>query len=105
MPQFAIYRNANLRSGRVFPFLVDVQTELLSGLQTRVVVPLARAAAPDRFPLIYATPTVTFEGQSYVLMTPQLAGIARAELGPHVGSIADQQRTITVAVDFLTRGF
>jgi toxin CcdB len=105
VPQFALYRNANLRSGRVFPLLVDVQAELLSGLQTRVVVPLARAAAPDRFPMTYLTPTVAFEGHSYVLMTPQLAGIARAELGPHVGSLADQQNVISAAVDFLTRGF
>jgi toxin CcdB len=48
---------------------------------------------------------LTFEGETYMLMTPQLAGIARAELGAHAGSVAEQWRAILAAVDFLMRGF
>jgi toxin CcdB len=58
-----------------------------------------------KFPLTYLTPTLTFEGESYLLMTPQLAGIARADLGAHAGSLADQWRAIQAAVDFLMSGF
>jgi len=103
--QFAVYRNKNPRTRRVYPLLVDVQVELLEDLQTCVVVPLSRAAAVSEFPLAYLTPALFFEGEAYVLMTPQLAGIARADLGVHAGSLEDQQRTISRALEFLFYGF
>jgi len=105
MPQFAVYRNADPRTNAVFPFLVDVQVDLLRDLHTRVVVPMAKARAPETFPLTHLTPTVDFDGETYVLMTPQLAGVSRAELGPHAGSVGDQWSAISTAVEFLVRGF
>jgi toxin CcdB len=105
MPQFAVYRNANPESNGDFPLLVDVQAEVLEDLHTRAVIPLANAVELSGFPMIYLTPLVTFEGKAYLLMTPQLAGIAQAELGPHAGSLAAEERVITNAIDFLIRGF
>jgi toxin CcdB len=37
-------------------------------------------------------------------MTPQLAGIARSELGTAVGNIADQRSAIIAALDLLITG-
>ena len=105
MPQFAVYRNENPRTRSAFPFLVDVQPELFEDLQTRVVIPLTRAAELTEFPLAYLTPIVAFEGASYILMTPQLAGIARADLGAHAGSVAEQWWAIQAAVEFMMQGF
>jgi toxin CcdB len=105
MPQFAVYRNENLGSCEDFPFLVDVQADLLEELGTRVVVPLARSEALIDFPTQYLTPLITFHGRPYALLTPQLAGISRDELGPQAGSLADQERAISTAIDFLLRGF
>jgi toxin CcdB len=105
MPQFAVYRNENLGSCEDFPFLVDVQADLLEELGTRVVVPLAKSEALIDFPTQYLTPLITFQGRPYALLTPQLAGISRDELGPQAGSLADQGRAISTAIDFLLRGF
>jgi toxin CcdB len=105
MSQFAVYRNRSSRSKGAYPLLLDVQTQLLEELDTRVVIPLSRAATLLEFPLGYLTPAVRFDGRAYALMTPQLASIARADLGPRVGDVAEQQRAITAAVDFLLRGF
>ena len=105
MPQFAVYRNENSRTKSAFPFLVDVQPDLFEDLQTRVVIPLTKAIALTKFPLTYLTPMLTFEGETYMLMTPQLAGIARGELGANAGSVAEQWRAILAAVDFLMSGF
>jgi toxin CcdB len=88
-----------------FPLLVDEQADLLKELQIRAVIALSSAVELTSFPLTFLTPAVTFEGQTYLLMTPQLSGIARAELGPHAGSMADQQRVIFTAIEFLVRGF
>jgi toxin CcdB len=105
MPQFAVYRNENLGSCEEFPFLVDVQADLLEELGTRVVIPLAKSAALTGFPAQYLTPVIAFQGRPYALLTPQLAGISRDELGPQAGSLADQERAISTAIDFLLGGF
>ena len=105
MPQFAVYVNKNLRSRSVFPLLVDVQAELLRDLETRVVIPLVKSAALTSFPLGLVMPTVEVEGESYLLVTPQLAGVSQWDLGPRTGTVAVHSRAITTALDLLLRGF
>jgi toxin CcdB len=105
MPQFAVYLNKNLRSRSVFPLLVDVQAELLRNLETRVVIPLVKGAAFTSYPLGLLMPTVEVEGESYLLVTPQLAGVSQWDLGAHTGSVAGHSRAIATALDILLRGF
>ena len=105
MPQFTVYRNKNARSKTTFPFLVDVQSDLLDDLQTRVVIPLSKAAGLTKKPVTQLTPVLEFQGEGHVLMTPQLAGVAQSELGPAVGSLADRRDAILAAIDFLITGF
>src|SRR6266702_2731382 len=38
-------------------------------------------------------------------MTPQLAGIGRAELGPHAGVLAEERQTILAAIDRVGRSW
>lgn len=42
MVQFTVHRNKNARAKTAYHYLVDVQSELLTNLQTRVVVPLTK---------------------------------------------------------------
>ncbi|MDB6106059.1 MAG: toxin, CcdB family [Gammaproteobacteria bacterium] len=105
MAQFSVYRNKNPRTKAAFPFLVDVQSDLLEPLNTRVVVPMTKAAALTRKPVSHLTPEVSFNDDRYVLMTPQLAGVGRAELGPHAGTLAEERHAILAAIDFLLTGF
>jgi toxin CcdB len=105
LAQFDVYHNANTETNERFPFLLDVQAELFEELRSRVVIPLSKASAPNGFPLIYLTPTVTFDGVGYLLMTPQLAGISSAELGSRAGNVANQEHAIMNAMEFLMRGF
>ena len=81
MPQFAVYLNKHLRGSAFYPLLLDVQSELLADLETRVVVPLARASGFAEFPLRFVMPTIELEGERYVLTTPRLAGVSRSDLG------------------------
>jgi toxin CcdB len=105
MAQFSVYRNKNPRTKALFPFFVDVQTDLLRDLQTRVVIPLSKAAALKRKPVSYLTPTLDFDGSTYVLLTPELAGISRSDLGAEAGSLAARRDVILAALDFLVTGF
>jgi len=105
MAQFTVYRNKNARSKGTFPLLVDVQSDLLEDLQTRVVIPLTRATALTKKPLERLTPILEFENEAYALVTPQLAGIASTELGAASGSLAQHRDVILGAMDFLLTGF
>ena len=105
MAQFTVYRNKNARTKATFPYLLDVQSNLLEDLQTRVVIPLSKAPTLTRKPVSQLTPILRFEGETYVLMTPELAGIARNELGPATGSLAEHRDAILAATDFLLTGF
>ena len=105
MAQFSVYRNKNPRTKAAFPLLVDVQSDLLEPLSTRVVVPLTKVAALTKKPVSYLNPEISFSGELYVLMTPQLAGVNRSELGPIAGTLADERQMILAALDFLLTGF
>src|SRR5262249_24171012 len=105
MAQFSVYRNKNTRTKATFPLLVDVQSNLLEDLQTRVVIPLAKAGALTRKPMSHLTPILKYEGEAYMLMTPELAAIARRDLGTATGSLAERRDAILAAMDFLLTGF
>ena len=105
MGQFAVYKNKNPRTKSGFPLLVDVQTDLLEDLQTRVVIPLTRAAAPTRNPMNQLTPLIAYEGEHYLLMTPLLAGVSRSDLGSEAGSLLVNSGVVPAAMDFLLVGF
>ncbi len=42
MARFSVYENIG-EHAKTTPFLLDVQTDLLSGLDTRIVIPLRKA--------------------------------------------------------------
>ena len=105
MPQFAVHRNRNAATQARFPLLLDVQTDLLQELGTRVVVPLTPATtATKRAAMQTLTPVCTVDGKPYLLLTPQLAGIATKELGPPIGSLSHERPSIMAALDLLLTG-
>lgn len=104
MPQFTIYRNKNPQTRATFPLLLDVQSELLSDLPTRTVIPLTQSNAITRAPLSRLTPFIEVEGKAYMLLTYQLAGIPKSILGAAVCDASAHRDEIIGAMDFLITG-
>jgi toxin CcdB len=104
MPQFSVYKNKNPSTRSAYPFLVDVQSDLLRDLKTRVVVPLVKVTALGKKPIQHLTPIVEVDGQKYLMLMPQLAGITAKDLGVEVGSVAKKRNDIVAAIDFLVTG-
>lgn len=104
MPQFTVYRNANPDTQDAYPLLLDVQSGLLASLTTRVVVPLCPAStiAGDRIKTLM--PVFDIAGQRYVMLTPQLAGIAKRQLGEPVADLTVRRDEIIAALDWLLTG-
>jgi toxin CcdB len=105
MPQFAVHRNRNSATKARFPLLLDVQTNLLEALGTRVVIPLTPlSAVTKRTTMQTLTPVCLVDGKHYVLVTPQLAGIATKELGPQIADLSPDRQAIIDALDLLFVG-
>lgn len=104
MAQFTIYQNKNPLSKKLIPLLLDVQTNLLESLQTTVVVPLIMYETNKDKALNQLTPRLTIEGTDYLMLTPQLAGISRKELGQAIGDAEYARAEIINAMDFLLTG-
>lgn len=100
--QFDLYRNPSPRSRGEIPLLLDVQSDLLTSLNTRVVIPLSRGKGLAGISRLM--PEVLVEGEKLLLLTPQMAGVARRDLGEAVGSLAHLRQDIVAAIDLLTRG-
>jgi toxin CcdB len=105
MAQFDVFRN-NGDHAEITPYFLDIQSDLLQGLETRVVVPLRRC---DHFPLVSLPsnliPTFEIEDIEYLLETPKLAAIPLRLLKTPVTSLASSQFKITAALDFLFHGY
>ena len=104
MTQFTIYQNKNSQSKKEYPLLLDIQTNLLDSLQTTVVVPLKKLEVNKDKILTQLTPTFIIEGEDYLMLTPQLAGIQRKELGKAITDIEYARTEILNALDFLITG-
>jgi toxin CcdB len=105
MARFDVYPNPGLHA-HTTPYLLDVQSELLDGLDSRMVIPLrslehfAKVKLPTRL-----TPVFTIQGQNYLLETPKMGAVPRRILKSPVTSLTAEQAQITAALDFLFQGF
>jgi len=104
MAQFDVHANRDAESRKRFPFLLDVQSDLLSVLSTRVVVPLADRAAVAVPPAERLMPAFEVGGHRVVMLTPQIAGVPKAALGEPVASFAHLRHEIVAALDVLASG-
>lgn len=103
MAQFDVYRNPGADAKQV-PYLLDVQSDLLSDVTTRIVVPLARAAVhPKSVGRLY--PEFDVEGERVVMLTTDLAGVGKSAIGAKVVSLSDKWHEIRGALDFAFQGY
>ena len=104
MPQFAVHINTNAATKSNVPFLLDVQSDLIAQLGTRVVVPLYTKSAMQGKVLSTLMPIFEIENKKYVMVTPQLAGIAKKQLGAQIADLSAQRDEIIAALDLLITG-
>jgi len=85
-------------------FYLDVQTDILSGLNTRLVVPLM---PPDIAPIPgrRLNPTFMIDGEPFVMVTQFMGAIPERALGRPVGSLDDSHDAVVMAIDMIFLGF
>lgn len=105
MAQFSVHENPNPRTKGDVPFLLDVQSDILSVLATRMVVPLYRPEVVNSKAMTRLTPVLKFQGRSLIAMIPEMAGIHQRDLGAIVGDLPAIRSEIVQAIDLLITGF
>lgn len=98
MARFDVHRDGR---GRL---LLNVQSDLLPEMGTRLVVPLLR---PEELPapLKRLHPMVRFGGTDLILATHLMAAVPLRSLGRPLESLDNQYDTIKSAIDMAFNGF
>lgn len=104
MSQFTVHENTNPATRAAVPLLLNVQSDLIEELGTRVVVPLYPVGDIPGKMMRILTPVFDIDAERYVMMTPQLAGIQKKLLGPAVADLSGRRDDIIAALDLLITG-
>ena len=100
MARFDVYANPELGERKHTPYLLDIQNDFISGLATRVVIPLRREAAfgPRAKDL---NPMVMVAKDAVVVDAAALGAIPLVELQKPVANLREQRTEIQDALDAL----
>ena len=104
MAQFAAYENPNKATKKTYPFLLDIQSNLLDDLRTTVVIPLCSTNQAGKAAISKLCPVLEINGKSFVALTQQIAGIDRKSLGKRAYDLSHYRPEIIAAIDFIISG-
>lgn len=104
MAQFDVYINPNKQGRQVYPFIVDVQNSIIEGLSTHLVIPLTHQGYLQNRTLPRLTPEIEYEGDIYLLLTPQLTSMPSHLLKEPIGTIKSLRNLVVDAIDFAVTG-
>lgn len=99
MAQYDVFRD-----GETGGLILDVQTDLLEGLNSRIVVPLVTPQSAPK-PARRLNPVFVIEGREYVMLTQFIGAMDERILGKSLASLVDERDEITAALDMVFFGF
>lgn len=99
MARFDVFRNPEGPG-----CLLDIQADLLSHLNTRIVVPLLPAATAPK-PARTLNPCFEMGDETLVMTTQFMAAVPASMLRAPVANLAMRREEIVAALDLLMQGF
>ena len=99
MARFDVYKNPDGAG-----YLLDIQADLLSHLNSRVVVPLMPLSAAP-VPARGLNPIFRIAGKDLAMVTQFMAAVPTAVLRTAVTNLEGQRNEIVAAIDLLMQGF
>jgi toxin CcdB len=103
MRQFDVVANPDADERQYRPYLVILQSDLVSGLSSTVVAPLVvldRMKGATRM-----NPILNVDGREFWLAAQELFAVDRRMLRGTVGTLAQERDTIVKALDFVFSGY
>lgn len=102
--QFDIYRNPSARMREQYPFGVDIQSDLLGSLATRMVAPLATTQLASSEVPRSLCPVFQVLGQQLMLLPFEAAPIPKTLLKTELQSLKRNASEINAAMDAVMSG-
>jgi len=99
MPKYDVFPNPSGNG-----YLLDVQTDLLSDLNTRVVVPLLPTSIAPK-PATRLNPIFEVDDAPVVIVTQFMAAVPTGMLFASIGKLDAEFEKVTAAIDMLMHGF
>jgi len=91
-------------SGENGALWLDVQSDLISDLNTRIIVPLLpEQTAP--IPAERLNPTFKIDGKTYICTPQFLSAVPLNQLGTPIQNLSSEGDKITAALDMVFHGF
>ncbi len=104
MAQFDVYVKPSKQTRNAYPFILDIQNELIEDIVTRIVVPLGIAEKFNNEELKGLTPRIEFEGTDLLIVIPQIASMPARALKEPIGTLLHLRDEIISALDFAITG-
>lgn len=99
MARFDIYRMPDSNG-----YLLDIQANFLSHIDTRLVVPLLPLDEASR-PAVRLNPCFHIGTEKVAMITQLMAAVPKSVLATPLGNLSDHHDEIVSAIDFLMQGF
>jgi toxin CcdB len=104
MSQFSLYQNNDKNTSTAYPYFVDVQSEMLDTLNTRLVIPLTPIDMLDKKAPSHLCPVIHIDEGDFVILTHQMASVPTKILDEPVNELSIFRNEIIAAIDFLITG-
>ena len=104
MAQFDVYDNPSKATRKAYPYILELQNDVIAEIATRIVVPLAdiRYMSYEEFKGL--TPKISYEDKELLILMPQIASMSTKSLKNPVGSLSHLRDEIISALDFAITG-
>ena len=76
MSQFTLYQNTDKNTVDAYPYFVDVQSELLDSLSSRLVIPLTPLKLLEQKAPSHLCPIIHIDEGDFVILTHQMASVS-----------------------------
>lgn len=102
--QFDIFENPSPRMRHVYPYVVEVQSDVLASLATRMVVPLAVSILATSDMPRRLCPTITVNEKSFMLVPFEAAPLDKRLLTTLIANVRNRSHDIIAAMDAVLSG-
>ncbi len=104
MSQYTLYKNENNDSKKTYPYFVNVQSDLLDELNSRMVIPLSPLKTINNTNVKRLCPIIDIDEGSFALLTHQLTSVPKSILKRETTSLEKFRHEILNAIDLLFTG-
>lgn len=104
MAQFDVYENPSKTTKKAYPYILELQNNIISDIATRIVVPLADYTVMKNEEFKKLTPKVTYKEKELLILMPQITSVSSKSLKNPIGTLSHLRDEIISALDFAVTG-